>query len=143
MSEKIAFRRKHPYSCPAFGMYYIQSRPAGTDINGNGVYEYALFQKQPFVLVKRFRTRKQAYEWLGKRTALTRFDVEHGSIRVILNDKTALGVCYGCDMFKLDRRTRTVYTRPTEDLRLTVWYDKYVECVKWSKKIIAEREGSQ
>ena len=143
MSEKITFRRKHPYSCPAFGMYYIQDRPADRDVHGNSAREYALFQKQPFVFMKRFRTRKQAYEWLGKRTALTRFDVEHGCSRVILNDKTALGVVYGCDMYKLDKRTRTVFARPSDDLRLTIWYDKYAECVRWSKMIIAEREGSQ
>ena len=36
----------------------------GKDVYGHDSYEYALFKRIGFQLVKKFRTRKQAYEYL-------------------------------------------------------------------------------
>ena len=138
--QEISFTRKAPCACPSYKDYYIQDRPDGKDVHGNDTYGYALFKRQPFRVIRRFRTRRQAYEYVSNLTGLSRFDVKMGSSRIVMNDHEYLGVIHGKDFYKLSKRTREVSTRPVDDEQLTGWYMKYVDCLSEAKQIIKELE---
>lgn len=140
--REIAFTKTAPGSCPAYGDYFIQDRPYGRDIHGNECWQYALFRKQHFQTVRRFRTRKQAYRHLSELTGLTRWDLKNRSHSIIINDRQYLGVIYGDTMYRLDKRAREIQTRPTEDERLSGWHDKYNECLAEAKRIITEEDAT-
>lgn len=137
---EIRFTRAQPCSCPAYGDYYIQDRAAGKDAYGNETYEYALFCRQPFRVIRRFRTRKQAYEYVSGLTGCTRWDIKIGSSNIIMNNCDYLGVLYGDTMYRLSKRTREVAVRPTKDKQLTRWHMRYVDCLAEAKNIIWEEQ---
>lgn len=145
MGREIRFVRSAPYACPQYGAYYIQDRMIGKDIYGHESYEYALFRKIGFRLVKKFRTRKQAYEFLSKKTSLTQWDIKMGSCNVVVNDRNVLGIEHGKALYKLMKHTREVYTRQSEDENLSQWYTNYNECLENAKKIVQEieKEGEE
>ena len=136
----IRFTRPEPGACPKYGDYFIQDRPYGRDVYGNESYQYALYRKRRFQTVKRFRTRKQAYEYLSKITGLTRWDILHRSASIITNDREYLGISHGGEFIRLVKKTREIETRPAEDERITGWYDKLSECIEEAKQIITEEE---
>ena len=143
MGREIRFIRSEPYACPRYGTYYIQDRMIGKNIYGHESYEYALFRRIGFRLVKKFRTRKQAYEFLSKKTLVTQWDIKMGACNVIVNNRDVLGIEYGKILYKLIKRTREVYTRPSEDEKLSQWYASYNECLENSKKIVREMGGEE
>lgn len=137
---EIKFTRSDPWSCPSCGFYYIQDRVAGKDIYGHETYEYALFRKCPFQVIRRFRTRKQAYEYVSNITGFSRWDLEWNSPSIVTNDREYLGVIYNMTMYRISKRTREVATRPVNDEQLSGWYMKYAECVSAAKQLINEQE---
>lgn len=138
--QEIRFSRAAPWHCTSYKSYYIQDRSSGRDVHGNETYEYALFLKQPFQVVRRFRTRKQAYEYVSRLTGYSRWDIKMGSNGIVVNDREYLGVVYGNTMYRITRRTREVVTRPVDDKQLTRWHMKYVDCLSEAKEIIQNRE---
>ena len=143
MGREIRFTRSEPYACPKYGTYYIQDRVIGKDVYGHESYEYALFRKVDFQLVRKFRTRKQAYEFLSKETSLTQWDVKMGAYNIITNNRNVLGIEYGKTLYKLVKYTKKVYIRPKEDEKLSQWYPSYNECLENAKKVVQEIEGEE
>lgn len=140
MTQTIKFSRSASTHCPRYKDFYIQDRFVGKDIYGNDAYEYALFRSIPFQLVRRFRTRKQAYVWLSNLTGLSEFDIRMGNHRIVCNDRKYLGVLYGNKMYRLHKPTCEVFARPDHDEQISVWFDKFAECVAESKTIIKDLE---
>lgn len=138
--QHIRFTKSAPWCCPSYKDYYIQGRPSGRDVHGNDTYEYALFRKQPFQVIQRFRTRKHAYEYMSRLTGFTRWDIKNGSSGIIINDRQYLGVIYNGAMYRITRRTREVATRPVDDEQLTHWHMKYIDCLSEAKEIIQSKE---
>ena len=134
---EIVFHKKHPWSCPTFRDYYIQDREAGRDIHGNQTYEYALFKKRPYQLIKKFNKRKQAYKCLSDITCIDRETAASNSYR-IHNDVRYLRILYNNTIFQIDKYTNELSSRPIEDEQITAWYDKYNNCLNDSKRIIAK-----
>ncbi len=141
--REVKFTKAAPGACPSYGEYYIQDRPYGRDIHGNECYQYALYRKRRFETLRRFRTRKQAYQYLSNRTGTSRWDIQYGSYSIIVNDRDYLGILHGSVMYRLNKRSREIQTRPAEDERVTVWYDKLNECIAEAKQIITEMEDEQ
>ena len=140
--NEVRFNKKAPWCCPSYKNYYIQARYIGRDIYGNETYEYALFRKLPFILIRHFRTRKQAYEYLSNLTGYTRWDIKMGNQNIV-NDYDFLGIVYGSTIYRIEKRTRELYSRPIDDERLTCWHTKYVDCLSEAKQIIQSREGNR
>ena len=136
--EEIRFVRKHPWSCPSFNEYFIQDRPCGNDIHGHEAYEYALFRRIPFRAVKRFRTKKKAYEYVAGETGLTRWDQKMGCSSFVANDREHLGIIHGNMMYRIMKKTGTVEERPVEDEQVTGWYDRYRDCLSAAKEMLGE-----
>lgn len=141
MGSEIRFVRSKPYSCPKYGPYYIQDRMIGKDVYGHDSYEYALFRKNGFQFVRKFRKRKQAYEYLSKKTSITQWDIKMGAYNIVVNDREVLGIMHGETLYKLIKYTREVYARPLEDEKLSKWHTNYNECLGNAKKIVQEMEG--
>lgn len=141
MGREIRFVRSKPYACPKYGTYYIQDRVIGKDVYGHDSYEYALFRRIGFQLVRKFRTRKQAYEYLSKKTSITQWDIKMGAYNIVVNDREVLGIMHGKTLYKLIKYTREVYARPLEDEKLSQWYTYYTECMENAKKIVREMVG--
>ena len=139
----IKFTRTQPGSCPAYKDFYIQDRSAGKDVYGNDAYEYALFRRRPFELIRRFRTRKQAYEYVSRMTSYTRLDIRLRSCGIVVNDREYLGIIHGGVMYRISKRTREVCSRPVDDERLTGWYMKFADCLSEAKQLINEMEDNQ
>lgn len=137
---EIRFTKAAPWCCPSCGDYYIQDRPAGKDIHGHDTYEYALYHKLRFQVIRRFRTRRQAYEYVSRITGFSRWDIRMGSYGILVNDREYLGVLYNGTMYRITKRTREVATRPAEDERLTGWHMKYVDCLSEAKEIIQRED---
>ena len=140
MGEEIRFTRPRPDACPQHKDYYIRERWSGYDIHGNETYDYALFQRVQFKFVRKFHRRKQAYEFLAKVAHITKFDVEQGSHRVITNTHEMIGIIGGSMMYRLNKRTRVLETRPIDDEQVTVWHMTYRDCLMDAKITIAARE---
>ena len=141
--QEIRFTRAAPWRCPSYKDYYIQDRPTGKDIYGNDTYGYALFKMKPFQVIRRFRTRKQAYEYVSRITVLEQWHVKMGSHSIIVNDHDYLGVIYGKSMYRISKRTCEVATRPVEDEQLSGWFMKYVECLNYAKELIKDMEDKE
>jgi hypothetical protein len=139
MSE-IRFQRRLPGACPQYKNFVIQDRYIGRNLYGNDCYEYSLFYKIDFEIVRRFRTRKQAYQYLSDLTGLSRLDIKMGSASIIRNDGECLGLIWGNTMYRLYKRTRVVERRPVEDEQITGWFEKFSECLAEAKEII-RRDG--
>lgn len=140
---EIRFTRSEPWRCPRYKNFFIQDRLAGKDVYGHDTYQYALFRDMPFQEIRRFRTRKQAYEWLSKETHLTRWDIERRNPAIIRNDNQSLAVWHNDNLYRLNKRRRLVEVRPVEDERLTVWHDKYTECLEDAKRVVMKLEVQQ
>lgn len=134
--DNIRFSRETPWSCPAYKEFYIRDRSDGKDIHGHDAYSYALYRRMPFVTLKRFRTRKQAYRYVSRLTGLDQISVRYGNSRVILNDREYLGVTYDDKMYRIIRCTHEVQERPVEDERLTGWFDNFNECLEMAKELV-------
>lgn len=146
MAREIRFVREKPYACPRYGPFYIQDRMIGKDVYGHDSYEYALFRKIGFRLVRKFRTRKQAYEFLSKTTSITQWDIKMGAYDIVANDREMLGIQHGKTLYKLVKYSKEVFARPLEDEKLTQWYSTYSECLEKAKKVvqeIKEEEGEE
>ena len=141
--QEIKFTRADPWRCPAYKDFYIQDRPAGRDIYGNNAYKYALFRKIPFQVIRRFRTRKQAYEYVSRITGYSRWDIKWNSYGIVINDRDYLGVLYNGTLYRITKRTREVATRPLNDEQLSGWFIKYVECLTYAKELIKEMEDKE
>lgn len=139
--QEIRFSRPTPGSCPAYKDYYIQDRFAGKDIYGNDAFEYALFKRVPFKVIRRFRTRKRAYEYVSNLTGFSRWDLSYRSCGIVVNDKEYLGVISNGTMYRITRRTREVATRPANDEQLTGWFMRYADCLEEAKQLIQEKGG--
>ena len=143
MARDIRFVRDKPYACPQYGPFYIQDRMIGKDVYGHDSYEYALFRRIGFQLVRKFRTRRQAYEYLSKITSITQWDIKMGAYDIVVNDSKVLGIKHGKTLYKLIKYTREVYARPLEDEKLSQWYTTYNECLEKAKKIVREIERQE
>lgn len=143
MSE-IRFTRQNPWSCPSYKDYYIMDKYSGKDIYGHDAYDYALFRHCGFQLVRTFKTRKRAYQFIGKETGLSDWDLRMGSYAFICNDRELLGVQRDGILWRIEKRSRPVrvLTRPIEDERLTGWFTTYNECLQVSKEFIKQEELS-
>ncbi len=149
MSEQpIKFTRKHPWSCPSFRDFYIKDRANGKDIHGKTIYEYALFRKYQFQVVKRFRTRKQAYLYVSNITGINQYRTKTDNFQVIFNDRDYLGVSSDngtCQIiYRITKRTNEVAI--LRNVQISGWYDKYIWCLNEAKKLIAmiqEKENLQ
>lgn len=139
--KEIRFTKAVLYGCPAYKDYYIQDRAIGKDVYGHEAYEYALFRRNHFKVVRRFRTRKQAYQYVSDITGLDQWDVKMRGYRIITNDRECLGVLHNDTMYRIMRRTREVAVRPSKDEQLTGWYDKYNDCLSAAKQIVKSEEG--
>ena len=142
----VRFSRRDPACCPAYKEYYIQDQLSGTDIYGHETYQYALFRKCPFQMIRKFRTRKQAYAYVSNLTGVDQWDVKWGSCRIVGNPRydNLFGVIHAGKMYRINRRARTVEMAPLDDEQLSGWHDKYHECVAEAKRIIdAIDEGPQ
>lgn len=135
----IRFTKAESSACPRYKDYYIQDRVAGRDVYGHETYEYALFRSCGFELVRKFRTRKQAYRYVGDKAYISRFEAEHGSGRVV-RDREWLGVYTHDRIFKIIKRTNEVLSRPVNDERLTGWCMTYQECLAEAKELVRELE---
>ena len=135
--QEIKFRKPAPGACPQYKDYYIKDRYIGRDRHGNECYEYALFRRLPFETVRQFRTRKQAYQYLSRLTYLSRFDIEMGCCNIICHDHEYLGVISGDTMYRITKRTRLLEKRPSEDQRLTRWFDRYADCLAEAKYLLS------
>ena len=135
---EIKFVKKQPWMCPCYGDFYIQDREAGRDIHGNQTYVYALFKRQKYRLIRKFRRRKQAYEYLSNITCITRETLSANSYRVV-NEARYFRILYNNTIYQIDKYTRELSERPLEDEQLSVWYDKYKICLENSQKIVLER----
>ena len=133
--NEIRFSKKAHWCCPSYKDFYIQDRYIGRDVYGNETYEYALFRKHPFHVIRRFRKRKQAYEYVSNLTGYTRWDIKMSNYNII-NERDFLGVVYGNTIYRIVKRTREVQSRPIDDERLTCWHTKYVDCLSEAKQII-------
>lgn len=134
---EIRFVKKQPWCCPSYGDFYIQDREAGRDIHGNQTYLYALFRRQPYQLIKKFRRRKQAYEYLSNITCISRETLNENGYR-IHNDARYLRILYNNTIYQIDKYTRELSSRPLADEQLSAWYDKYKVCLDNSKRIVAK-----
>ena len=132
----IRFQRRFTGACPQYRDFVIQDRYIGHDTYGNDCYEYALFRRVDFECIRRFRTRKQAYQYLSNLTGLSRWDMKMGSASIIRNDGECLGLIWGNTMYRLYKRTRVVERRPVEDEQITGWFEKFSECLAEAKEII-------
>lgn len=139
-SQEIRFSKAAPWRCPAYKDLYIKDRSIGRDVYGHERYEYALFRRRPFVTVKRFRTRKQAYQYVSDITGYTQWDVRMGCCNIVLNDHEYLGVIYGHNMYRITKRNNEVAVRSLEDDQLTGWYELYRDCLSAAKEIIQNME---
>lgn len=137
--KEIRFSRKDPSACPAYKDYYIQDRMAGRDIHGHETYEYALFRRRGFELVKKCRTRKQAYQYVGEKAYISKYEVDHGSNRVV-RDRDWLGVYTHDGIFKIIKRTNEILLRPMDDEQLTGWRMTYQDCLAEAKEIVRKLE---
>ncbi len=137
---KIRFTRADPRRCPAYRDYCIQDRAIGADVYGHEAYQYALFRKCPFQLLRRFRTRKQAYAYQSNLTGLDRMDIKWGSCRIVANDRDMLGVLDRGKMYRLNKRTREIHVRPEDDKQITGWFDTYKECLETAKTAVQREE---
>lgn len=137
-STEIIFRKKYRWSCPSYGEFYIQDKEAGRDTHGNMTYVYALFKKRPFRPIKRFRKRKQAYEYLSNITCVSREMISDNLYR-IHNDSRYFRILYNKTIFQIDKHTRELSSKPTVDEQITGWIDKYKNCLESSKEIILKR----
>ena len=135
---EIRFTRSGPGACPAFRDYYIQDRFAGRDIYGNDAYQYALFRRLSFTVIRLFRTKKQGYRYLSELTGLTDWDVRMGSSSIICHDHEYLGVLSGDTLYRITKRTRLLEKRPAEDQRLTGWFDRYADCLAEAKYLLSK-----
>lgn len=138
---EIRFTRAAPDRCPAYKDYYIQDRYVGRDIYGHEAYEYALFRRLHFRTVRRFRKRKQAYKYLSDLTGLTRWEVKMGSYHIVSNTRDALCVIHGRAMYRLEKRTNEIRTRPVDDEKLSGWYERYAECLAAAKETVKRLEA--
>lgn len=143
LSHEIKFTRKKPWECASCNDFYIQDRFVGKDVYGHDSYQYALFRRCPFRLIRKFRTRKQAYVAFENLTGISEFDIRMGSYRIISGARGGrfFGVRSGDKMYRLDRYNRTIESRNMTDTQLSTWYDRHAECVTEAKKIIARLEG--
>lgn len=137
--REIRFSRKDPSACPQYKEFCIKDRLAGRDIYGHETYEYALFRLCPFSLVRKFRTRKQAYQYVGEKAYISKYEADHGSSRVV-RDREWLAVCANDRIFKIIKRTNEVLVRPINDEQLTGWRMTYQECLAEAKEIVRELE---
>lgn len=133
---EVRFSRTAPWCCPSYGEYYIQDKFSGKDIYGNDTYEYALFRRKPFQVIRRFRTRKQAYMYVSQVTGLDQWDIKMGSHSVITNNHEYLGVIHGDIMYRISKKTREVAMRPVDNEQLTGWHMKYIDCLSESKALL-------
>ena len=138
--KEIRFSRAAPWCCPSYKDYYIQDRSSGKDVYGNDAYDYALFKRQPFQVIRRFRTRKQAYEYVSRITGFDQWHIKMGSFSIVVNNHDYLGVIYGKSMYRISKRTREVAIRPVDDEQLSGWFMKYVDCLEYAKQLIKELE---
>lgn len=138
---EIRFKKTAPDRCPAFRDFYILDRVSGRDIYGHETYQYALYRKNSFHAIRRFRTRRQAYEYLTQKTGLTRLDVKWRSRSIVVNDRDHLGVLHDGTLYRMNKKTREIDSRPLEDEQITGWFDRYADCVAESKEIIKKMEG--
>lgn len=134
----IRFLRRDPGCCPAYREYYIQDRLSGTDVYGHETYQYALFRRHPFQLVRKFRTRKQAYVYVSELTGVDQWDVKMGNCKIIGNPhfNNFIGVIHAGKMYRINRRARTVEVAPLDNEQMSIWFDRYSECVAEAKRII-------
>ena len=134
---EIRFVKKQPWCCPSYGDFYIQDREAGRDIHGNQTYVYALFRRQPYQLIERFKKRKRAYEALSAITCIDR-ETMNSNMHRIHNDARYLRVLYNDNIYQIDKYTCELSSRPLADEQLSAWYDKYKVCLDNSKRIVAK-----
>ena len=141
-TNNIVFRRPDAGHCPQYKNYVIRDRYSGRDRHGNECYEYALFRLYDFELVKKFRTRKQAYMYLHKLTGLDQISVYYHNPAIICNDHQYLGVLHVDTMYRINKKTRVLEKKPAEALRLTPWYMRQSECIADAKLILKSFEES-
>lgn len=143
MANEIVFRREESYMLPRYKDFYIKDRKQpGRDRNGHETYEYALFRRRKWKYVRRFRTRKQAYMWLGKLAGITKetmYYADHSSYQ----DDKIVSVLLNGTIWKLDKKTRTIYNRPYNDERLTGWHEKQRECINAAKGVVRKIEEEE
>lgn len=141
-AREIVFRPPYVGACPSYGEYYIGQRYAGRDIYGKEAYDSALFRKTPFRLVKKCRTRKQAYQYVAQETGLCWY---WGKNRREMppdtyDNREFAGVIREETCWKVIKRTNEVMTKPLHDEQLTPWFEKYADCLREAKELVATLE---
>lgn len=138
----VSFQTKNGF-CPCYGDYYIQDRKSGYDQYHNDRYEYALFKKEKRELVKRFKKRKKAYEYLSALTGYTEYSIIYNDSRVRLDKrKRVLSVIDKERSFiywlYLDRGE--LFKKPYNDNQLSVWFESYADCLQYAKEYIENKK---
>lgn len=89
-------------------------------------------------MIRKFRTRKQAYAYVSNLTGVNQWDVKWGSCRIIGNPRydKLFGVIHMDKMYRINREARTVEVAPLDNEQLSIWFDRYSECVAEAKRII-------
>lgn len=123
--EKIVFRRAEPWCCPRYQDYIIYERPCGKDIYGHETHQYALFRTYPLLFVRRFNTRKKAYQYM--------FCL--GYHQILFSNPRELVIQVGNKCYKLEKYTRKLYVRQDRE-QLSEWFDSYSECLREAKQIV-------
>lgn len=141
MAEReITFKPIYSGACPSYGEYYIGQRYAGRDVYGKEAYDSALFRKIPFQFVRKFRTRKQAYQFVAQKTGLYWYwgKNRREAPPDFYDNREFAGVIRGETCWKVIKRTNTVVSKPLHDEQLTPWFEKYSDCLREAKGIVAE-----
>lgn len=79
----------------------------------------------------------KGYQYLSRLTYLSRFDIEMGCCNIICHDHEYLGVISGDTIYRITKRTRLLEKRPSEDQRLTGWFDRYADCLAEAKYLLS------
>lgn len=137
-------------ACPSYGNYYIMDRLAGKDPHGNTVYDYALFLAHDYETVAKFRTPKQAYEYVQAQfpnrlrpSAYPKYGYDANNYQ-FTNEHEGWQGCIDKqgNCWKVNKATCTVeYKKASE--QLTGWFRTYQEALAAAKKIVYDREPRQ
>lgn len=78
--------------------------------------------------------------FVSRITGLTKWDVKMGSSSIVVNNRDLLGVRRDGKLYRIEKRTREVSSRPEEDIQLTVWFTNYADCLFSAKAFIRSKE---
>lgn len=140
--KEVRFTKKDPAACPSYKEYYIKDRMAGKDVHGHDAFEYALFRRRHFELVKKFRKRKQAYKYVCEACCVSKLGAERGDWNIV-RGTDYIGVYTSRGMYKVMKRSSEVLFRPYDDEQMSGWAVTYNECLTAAKIIVSAAEQNE